>query len=513
MDPLGRARGRGRADAIDNQQRPIPPAQILRPLAPAGGGAASAGVPPTGRASHIQLTAEEQRGATLATRGATRGRRTLHDLVVTRPDFVADNKKGSSGRAVSLTANYFRLQTMPSWKIYQYHVDFEPQIDITGARKALFRTHRERFQGFIFDGAILLTSTKLDEDEVVYPTRREDGQEYRIKVRFIKNVSMTDEMSLMVLNNILRRGMEGLRLQIVGRNFFDAAAKIPIPAYKLELWPGYITSIRQHENDVLLCAEISTKVMRNETLHDILQEAIRNTRDYKDHFAKTVIGTTVLTDYSNKTYRVDDVDWESSPQTEFATREGNISYIQYYERRYNIIIRDHKQPLIKTRSTDRKIRSGESAVISLIPELCRSTGLTDDMRANFKLMKAVAEYTRIGPAQRVKRLLDFNTRLQTTPGSMEILREWTMTLDRELISMTGRELEPEKIVFGPREVMGTNEADWTRALRENKFHTAINLSNWCCVAPKRAERETKDFVRILQDAVRNMGMAIDQPKM
>lgn len=37
----------------------------------------------------------------------------------------------------------------------------------------------------------------------------------------------------------------------------------------MEVWPGYITSIRQHENDILMCAEISSKVMRSETLHDI----------------------------------------------------------------------------------------------------------------------------------------------------------------------------------------------------------------------------------------------------
>jgi hypothetical protein len=30
--------------------------------------------------------------------------------------------------------------------------------------------------------------------------------------------------------------------------------------HKLEVWPGYVTSIRQHENSLLLCVDISHKV-------------------------------------------------------------------------------------------------------------------------------------------------------------------------------------------------------------------------------------------------------------
>lgn len=39
-------------------------------------------------------------------------------------------------------------------------------------------------------------------------------------------------------------------------------------------------------------------------------------------------------------------------------------------------------------------------MICLVPELCQLTGLTDDQRNNFRLMKDVATYTRITPNQR-----------------------------------------------------------------------------------------------------------------
>lgn len=45
-----------------------------------------------------------------------------------------------------------------------------------------------------------------------------------------------------------------------------------VPNHRLELWPGYLTSIRQHESNILMCAEVIHKVMRQQTLFDILKD-------------------------------------------------------------------------------------------------------------------------------------------------------------------------------------------------------------------------------------------------
>ena len=68
----------------------------------------------------------------------------------------------------------------------------------------------------------------------------------------------------------------------MGRHYFDAQGKDSIDQFKLELWPGYITSIRQHEHELLLCTEITHKVMRQETVLDLLKECIKeDPRDYQ----------------------------------------------------------------------------------------------------------------------------------------------------------------------------------------------------------------------------------------
>ena len=56
--------------------------------------------------------------------------------------------------------------------------------------------------------------------------------------------------------------MEKLQLEEIRRNYFDPKAAVTLAAHKLEVWPGYVTSIRQHEEQIMLCCEVSCKVLR-----------------------------------------------------------------------------------------------------------------------------------------------------------------------------------------------------------------------------------------------------------
>lgn len=101
---------------------------------------------------------------------------------------------------------------------------------------------------------------------------------------------------------------------------------------RVEVWPGYITSIRQHEQDILMCAEISHKIMRSETVYDIIVRIRNESRDdFRKALEKTLLGTTVLTDYNNKTYRIDDIRYDICPTDTFPTKDGEISYVNYYK--------------------------------------------------------------------------------------------------------------------------------------------------------------------------------------
>lgn len=98
---------------------------------------------------------------------------------------------------------------------------------------------------------------------------------------------------------------------------------------------------------------------------------------------------------NKKTYRVEKIDFERNPESKFELKDGSeVSFAEYYQRQYNITIRDYNQPLLISKNE----KTGTE--ICLIPEICEMTGLTDQHRANFNLMKEMATVLHKSPFER-----------------------------------------------------------------------------------------------------------------
>ena len=82
--------------------------------------------------------------------------------------------------------------------------------------------------------------------------------------------------------------------------------------------------------------------MRTETVYDILMKCTETANDYQEEFRRHVLGLTVLTDYNNKTYRINDIDFSKSPKKTFLCKEKDISFMDYY---YQVFLK-HTYPVM-----------------------------------------------------------------------------------------------------------------------------------------------------------------------
>lgn len=99
----------------------------------------------------------------------------------------------------------------------------------------------------------------------------------------------------------------------------------------MELWPGFNTSIREHVGGMMLNCDVIHKVMHTDTVYDVLQQVRRSDpRSWKSSFVRNVLGMTVFTAHNNRTYRIDDVDFDISPMTKFRRRDVQISIDEYF---------------------------------------------------------------------------------------------------------------------------------------------------------------------------------------
>ena len=233
-----------------------------------------------------------------------------YDLVATRNP--GESKQGTKGTPIPLFGNYFGFQMRGDRLLLQYRVDINIDEDRTCARKSIVKRIKDKIPAYLFDGTIMHTMERIfpeaDGKSKEFDSQTDDGQFCKVILKMVGEVQPTDHHYLQVYNIIMRRMMETLDLQELRRNYYDANASILIPQYNLEVWPGYITSIRQHEHEVLMVTEIDHKILRTDTALRQMNLIMDKTHS-QDAVKKGLIGCIVMTRYNKKTYRVDDIDF------------------------------------------------------------------------------------------------------------------------------------------------------------------------------------------------------------
>ncbi|XP_045313543.1 piwi-like protein 1 isoform X2 [Leopardus geoffroyi] len=399
MTGRARARARGRARGQETVQHVGAPASQPpgfvqpRPQQPAAEGELvgrgrqrGAGGAPA-KSQDLQISAGFQE-LSLAERGGRR--RDFHDLGVnTRQnlDHVRESKTGSSGIIVRLSTNHFRLTSRPQWALYQYHIDYNPLMEARRLRSALLFQHEDLIgRCHAFDGTILFLPKRLQHKVTEVFSQTRNGEHVRITITLTNELPPTSPTCLQFYNIIFRRLLKIMNLQQIGRNYYNPSDPIDIPNHRLVIWPGFTTSILQYENNIMLCTDVSHKVLRSETVLDFMFNLYHQIEEHRfqEQVSKELIGLIVLTKYNNKTYRVDDIDWDQNPKSTFKKADGSeVSFLEYYRKfDYNPQFADWSKetrgaPLISVKPLDNWLliytRRNYEAANSLIQNLFKVT--------------------------------------------------------------------------------------------------------------------------------------------
>ncbi len=164
------------------------------------------------------------------------------------------NKKGSFGHAQRFLTNYYHLQIKKTVTFRIYTATFDPELDHIPKRKALMRTMQPVLGAYIFDGVQFFTNQEIDPGnltfQVSFPDHAEDN--WTVKLDFVRDCQPSEPVAAQLFNTLLKKAQELLELNLMGRFYFDANGKIEIRNHKLQIWPGFITSMRQMEQQVTL---------------------------------------------------------------------------------------------------------------------------------------------------------------------------------------------------------------------------------------------------------------------
>ncbi|CAH1405859.1 unnamed protein product [Nezara viridula] len=458
-------------------------------------------------------------------RGVLRGRiEVVTPPPKTRPETLSV-KRGSQGTSVNLITNHFRLTQTTNWSLYQYHVDFEPEEERTRVRKALMANQKETLgEAYLFDGTMLFVIQRLHTPQnnvIELFSFRNDDQKMRIIIKFTNELLFGDYQYIQIFNIMLRNCLDDMGLQLVGREYFKPDSAETLSHHKLEIWPGYSTSILQFEDHIMMGLDVSHKVLRTDSVLEFLQECRRRYgSEWEHYFLDTILGAVVFTGYNNKPYRVDDVDFKQTPTDTFVKGNVSIRYVDYYKDKYNKKITDLKQPLLVSRPKARDIRAGRTQNLILIPEFCQMTGLGDEMRNNFNLMRAVAECTRVPPNKRIKDYYKFLKGINGCSKAVDRLDSWNVQFAPTLESVPSRIFDPEALhTADANDLIKPQDGDWSRALRTCGMFATVKLETWVLVATKQATYDKRvngnaidNFLNELTRAGKSLKFEVSRPE-
>ncbi|XP_065820218.1 piwi-like protein 1 [Labrus bergylta] len=515
----GRARGQettapGASQAREPTPAPAPPAEgelVGRGRQKGAPGAFSA-------EAVLQISAGFQQ-VKLGERGGRR--RDFHDAGInTRQamEHVKESKMGTSGRSIPLSANFFRILSRPQWVLYQYHVDYKPPMESRRLRSALLFQHDEALgSARSFDGALLFLPLRLHSKETVLHSETRNGEKVQITVTLTNELPPTSPVCIQFYNIIFRRILRILDMQQIGRNYYNPNDPLNIPQHRLTIWPGYTTTILNYETSIMLCTDVSHKVLRSETVLDFmynLRQQCGNQR-FPEICAKELVGLIVLTKYNNKTYRIDDIAWDHTPNNTFKKGDTDISFKNYYKAQYSLDIKDGNQVLLISHVKKMGPSGGPPpGPAMLIPELCYLTGLTDKMRADFRIMKDLSNHTKLTPEQREGRLNRFVSNIQKNADAQAELDKWGLNFDKALLNLTGRVLPGERLYQGSRSYdINPQSAEWSREMRGVPVISSPPLTDWFMFYTRRSSNEAQSLHQTLNKVSGPLGIRIQRAVM
>ena len=155
--------------------------------------------------------------------------------------------------------------------------------------------------------------------------------------------------------------------------------------------------------------DAAKKIVRNDTVLDFINSFYAKHQDKSKEEKRALlrgelVDKTIMANYGKTRYfKIMDLKFE---EVQSITFEANINMLDYYKEKYQISIKNVKQPLLVAEGTRKE------ETILLVPELMLMTGIPDDFDENRR--KKVSESTIKNPKEKIEEIGGLMKKLKTT---------------------------------------------------------------------------------------------------
>jgi aubergine len=414
---------------------------------------------------------------------------------------------------VNVTTNFFRLERSPINNVSIYSYSFSPEIesDNRSLRTHLLMKGKDALEasiGMFIRAGNTLYSKILKKEPFNITVSSHDQTEYSMTIIWAGLVTGENIDSYrMYANSALKKMLQCLDLKQVTKmpKYYDIRQTQRVDQHRLEVWRGYSATFSHHLREMLLNIDFSSKIIRDTTALEAMEEIRNNPRtgNLKDALENELVGHIVMAKYGNfKCYRIEAILDGENPTMSFDTKEGSISYMEYFKTKYNILIKNTRQPLLKS------FAEKGSKEIKLIPELCVLTGISEEIKRDYRAMNDIANFTRLEPGKRLEVSTVLSHRLANDRNCKVIGGEYNIQLDPKPIIVDGLRFDPEVIKVGER------DSDFVPVDRKGSFNIrgsilkSVSIDNWMVLTTERDSVHRSQLIKTLVNKAGQIGLKL-----
>lgn len=303
--------------------------------------------------------------------------------------------------------------------------------------KGAFQRLKETLGGLpIISGKTIYSCSKPPFEKETILTVRHENVDYRIEVKLVRTLKMSDInlsdskqafLPLSFLNSLLKMQMRMIGYAEIGRSkkYFDNTTRREIPNTNLFLYNGFSTSFQLLEGGLYLRVDPVNKIVQSECVLKFINElyaqySTASKDDKRSIVVESMVGKCVMSNYgTNRYWKIEGVMFDTNVDEIIVNKDTNQTLAEYYNSKYNLTIKNKKQPLLKARTRDRlRKQDKEEEMALLVPELLLLTGIPENFEE--RLRRNVSDMTIRPPEEKLAKIKDLMLALNRDTGDLSL---------------------------------------------------------------------------------------------
>ena len=254
--------------------------------------------------------------------------------------------------------NLYELKIKKQIRLCQYPYSVTPQIETGDFRirdkifKVCHKLLKEIYGECFISGDSIYGLNKVDESQIfkakIYLKK---ATEYTLNIkkcaveRIIKQEdNYRDQVTKQFIELLIRDILHSNPKLDYYKGLFlrkDRIMKLETENVSIKFYPGFTTNFVETESGIFLNVILKNKIIQADNILDFLNNHKYKNVDNQNEIKNILIGRSFKFLYTNKNYKINDILFDSNPQTQKTIHDGqSITIIDYYEIVHKLKIKD-----------------------------------------------------------------------------------------------------------------------------------------------------------------------------